>query len=271
MPWSLKTTVDAGTTALIATTCGVLLWAALNAPRPAGRTPPPIPAEPVSIDGAAVKGSDTALVVVVEFADYQCPACKRFETDTMPALDAAYISTGQVQWAFRHHPIAQLHPAAVGAARAAACAGARGKFWEMHQALFADPKNMDPGNLATRAEALSLDGQAFASCLEDAAVAAAVQRDIDQATSLNLVGTPAFLVGRREASGQIRVTRVIAGAAPSDEFKGAIEEALGAPGRSRASMTAVIGIGVLAAAFAIAGFRRTRNRRVLSSVAEVDV
>lgn len=256
MPWSVKTITDAGTTALIAATCVALLWVALHAPRPARRTPPPIPGDPVSLEGATRKGSETAPVVLVEFADYQCPACRRFETDTMPRLEAAYVSTGQVQWVFRHHPIVNLHPAAVDAARAAACAGARGKFWEMHRALFADPKKMDRGSLLARAEALGLDEQAFATCLKDASVVAAVQRDINQATSLKLLGTPAFLVGRREPDGRVRVSHVISGTAPFDDFKDAIDEALDGPVREGARVTA-IGIGALGAALAIVGIWRT--------------
>jgi protein-disulfide isomerase len=261
MPWSTKTLSDAGATGLIAATCVALLWAALNAPRPTDRTPPPIPDDPVSVEGAAVKGSDTAPVAVVEFADYQCPACKRFETNTMPRLEAAYINTGQVLWAFRHHPIAQLHPAAVGAARAAVCAGARGKFWEMHRALFADPKNMDRDSLVRRADAIGLDGHVLGSCLEETTVVAAVQRDIDHATSLKLRGTPAFLVGQREPDGRVRVTRVIPGAAPFDDFKGAIDEALAGPGSWQTRMATVTGIGVLGRAFAFVRLRRAWKRR----------
>ena len=258
MPFSVKTVTDATTTALIAATCVVLVWAALNGSRPTRRTPPPIPSEPVSLDGAATKGSNAAPVVVVAFADYQCPACKRFETDTMPRLDAVYISTGQVQWVFRHHPIVQLHPAALDAARAAACAGARGRFWEMHQALFADPKTMDRRSLVARADVLGLDGHALAACLDDTSVVAAVQRDIDQAMSLKLLGTPAFLVGRREADGRVQVTGVIPGAAPFDDFRNAIDNALAGRGRWRAGIAAAMGIGLLCAALAI-GIWRARK------------
>ena len=261
MAWSLKTTTDAGLAALMAVTCVALIWAALHAPQPIDRTPP-IPREPVSLDGAAVKGRDTAPVVVIAFADYQCPACRKFETDTLPRLETAYIATGQVQWAFRHHPIEQLHPAAVGGARAAACAGARGRFWEMHEALFADPKNMDRPALLTRATTIGLDARAMAACLDDASVAAAVQRDIDQATALQLRGTPAFLVGHREPDGRVRVASVIPGAAPYDDFTAAIDSALAGPRRWQTRIVAGAGIGVLSAALAIAGLRRARRRRV---------
>jgi protein-disulfide isomerase len=234
---------------------------ALHAPRRT-ETTPPIPGEPVSIEGAARKGSDTAPVVLVEFADYQCPACRRFETDTMPRLEAAYLSSGQVQWVLRHHPIVQLHPAAMDASRAAACAGARGRFWEMHQALFADPKRMDRSSLVRRAKALGLDEQAFATCLEDASIVAAVQRDINQATSLALLGTPAFMVGRREPDGRVRVSHIIPGAAPFADFKGAIDEALAWPVGWGVGLTAAMGVGVFGAALAIIAMWRRRTRQI---------
>jgi hypothetical protein len=85
---------------------------------------------------------------------------------------------------------------------------------------------------------------------------AAVQRDINQATSLKLLGTPAFLVGRREPDGRVRVSHVISGTAPFDDFKDAIDEALDGPVREGARVTA-IGIGALGAALAIVGIWRT--------------
>jgi protein-disulfide isomerase len=200
--------------------------------------------------------------VLVEFADYQCPACRRFETDTMPRLEAAYVSTGQVQWVLRHHPIVQLHPAAMDASRAAACAGALGRFWEMHQALFADPKRMDRGSLLRRAKALGLDEQAFATCLEDASILAAVRRDITQATSLALLGTPAFLVGRREPDGRVRVSHIIPGAAPFADFKSAIDEAVVGPVGWGVAPTAAMGVGALGAALAIIAAWRRRARQI---------
>ena len=179
----------------------------------------------------------------------------------MPRLDEAYISAGQVQWAFRHHPIEKLHPAAVGGARAVVCAGRQGRFWAMHQALFADPKAMDHDSLVRRAGAVGLDAQQLQSCLKDVSVAAAVQQDIDQAMSLELRGTPAFLVGRRERDGRVRVTSVIPGAAPFDDFKVAIDEALSGPRRWRASIVAAVaGVGALGTAFAVWRGRR-RGRR----------
>lgn len=261
MPWHLKTATDAATTVLIATTCLVLLWTTLKAPQPGGRTPPPIPSEPVSLKGAALKGSATAPVVVVEFADYQCPACKRFEVDTMPRLDAEYVTAGRVQWAFRHHPIEKLHPAAVGGARAANCAGIQGKFWEMHQALFAEPKTMDRESLVRRADGIGLDGQQLQSCLEETSVVAAVQHDIDQAMSLELRGTPAFLIGRRERDGRVRVTSIIPGAATFDGFKVAIDDALAPPrGWPATIVAAVAGVGGLATVLAVWRGHRQRGR-----------
>jgi protein-disulfide isomerase len=100
------------------------------------RPGPRVPSEPISIDSAATKGSSTAPVVMIAFADFQCPYCGRFTRDVLPALERDYITSGQVQYVYRHLPLSN-HQYAVPAAHAAECAGASGQFWPMHDRLFA--------------------------------------------------------------------------------------------------------------------------------------
>jgi hypothetical protein len=135
-----KTVVDYSTTAVILATCVFLVWANSNKIWPPGAS---VPTAPQSLEGAALKGDPKAPVVIIEYSDYQCPFCAKSERETLPELDQKYIGTGQVQLAFRHHPLSRLHPFATQAAEAAVCAGRLGKFWEMHAALFADPKQLD--------------------------------------------------------------------------------------------------------------------------------
>ncbi len=141
----------------------------------------------------------------------------------------------------------------------------------MHQALFADPKNMDRPSLVRRAEAIGLEGPMLADCLNEASVARSVAQDIEHAVSLALKGTPAFLVGRREADGRVRVTRVMLGAARFDDFKSAIDAALEGPGLRGTEVAAVTGIGTLGVALAIIGLRRARRRRELAPTADIEV
>ncbi len=84
--------------------------------------------------GAAIEGDPGARVVVIEYSDFQCPFCRRWYSDTLPAIRD--LTGADVAIAFLHFPLVQIHPNAVGAHFAAECAGAQGKFWEMHDLLF---------------------------------------------------------------------------------------------------------------------------------------
>ena len=84
--------------------------------------------------GAPIEGSPDAAVVVVEFSDFQCPFCQRWYYESLPEI-REQVGEG-VAIAFLHFPLTQLHPNAASAHIAAQCAGAQGKFWEMHDLLF---------------------------------------------------------------------------------------------------------------------------------------
>ncbi|MEX0782286.1 MAG: thioredoxin domain-containing protein [Dehalococcoidia bacterium] len=103
----------------------------------AATTPPRFEIMPmnVDLDGAHFEGDEDARVVVAEFSDFQCPFCKRWVEQTMDPLLQKYGE--DLRLAFLHFPITQLHPNAGNASVAAMCAGEQGKFWEMHDLLFA--------------------------------------------------------------------------------------------------------------------------------------
>ena len=90
---------------------------------------------PVDISDAQVEGNKSARVVIAEFSDFQCPFCKRWTETTMDPLLKKYGAN--VALAFLHFPLTQIHPNAGNASVAAICAGEQGKFWEMHDLLFA--------------------------------------------------------------------------------------------------------------------------------------
>lgn len=186
---------------------------------------PAIPKEPLSLDGATLKGSSEAPVVLIEYSDYQCPYCRNAETRILPEISKQYIDSGRVQLAFRHHPIAALHRGATKAAEAALCAGRQGRFWEMHAALFQDQQHLDQASLMTRAHVLELDEDTFRTCLEGG-VLDRVQQDSNQAEELGLSGTPAFLIGTRMADGRLKVAEVLVGAQPVERFRKALNKAL---------------------------------------------
>lgn len=90
---------------------------------------------PPSLEGAEWEGSPDARVVIAEFSDFQCPFCKRWSEQVLPSLRSQLGD--QVSLAFLHYPITQIHPNAGNASVVAICAGEQGKFWEMHDLLFA--------------------------------------------------------------------------------------------------------------------------------------
>ena len=140
-----------------------------------------------------------------------------------------YIDTGKVYYVFKDYPIKQLHPQAHIAAQAAECAGEQGKYWEMHDALFVDPKEWDTTEEAVRSATtryagnLALEATQFARCMEpDSPAAANVAANIAEAQRLGLTGTPAFVINGK----------LLAGAQPLDVFQRVYErelESVGAP------------------------------------------
>jgi protein-disulfide isomerase len=192
------------------------------------RTPPrpalQIPSEPIVVDGA-LRGSDTAPVVMTVFADFECPFCGRFAREILPILDREYIATGQVQLAYRPFPLSN-HPHAAGAAAAAECAGEQGLFWPMHDRLFEVPVDLSYAGLRGVADSVDLDLAVFENCLDDAATSTAVTRDTDHAQALGVRSTPSFFFGTRLADGQVSVTRAFSGAVPVEEFRNALDEVL---------------------------------------------
>src|SRR5262249_7515398 len=148
-------------------------------------------------------------IVIVEYSDFQCPYCAAFTRDTLPVLLKDYVDTGRVQFVFRHLPLDAIHPRAIKASAAAECAFQQNKFWEMHNALFADPAHLDDASLDTRARAIGLQPEAYAACMNSPSSRA--QTDARGGFDLHIGGTPTFLVGTRDASGGVRVGQIIEG------------------------------------------------------------
>ena len=125
--FSWKTALDVFTS-LVMIGAAVFLVTSNLSSRARSRPELKVPEEPVSIEGAQSKGSPTAPVVMIAFADFQCPFCGRFAREVLPELEKDYLETGQVQLVYRHLPLPN-HPLAIPAAQAADCAGQQGQFW----------------------------------------------------------------------------------------------------------------------------------------------
>jgi protein-disulfide isomerase len=196
--------------------------------RPGGRGQlPPMPQVPqtgkLRLEGGYSLGSVDAPVTIVEFTDYQCPFCRAFESTTFVEIRKKYIDTGKVRFVIRDFPLVAMHPHAMQAAEAAHCAGDQGEFMPMHDILFGDPGKLGQSRLIDYAESLKLDVTAFRSCLEGGKHKSAIHNDMEVAASLQINGTPAFLVGK--ATGDEVSGAIVIGAQPFSVFETKLKEA----------------------------------------------
>jgi protein-disulfide isomerase len=194
--------------------------------RPAG--PPSLVNQVIDLGNGPFKGDATAKVTLVEISDYQCPFCSRYAKDTYPQVENEYVKAGKVKSAFLDLPLESIHKSAFGAARAARCAGEQGKYWEMHDRLFASQSTLEPWN--SHAEAIGLDVKAFEACVGSDKHDAAIRRDMAEARRLGVSGTPAFLIGRTDPkSPKLRIAAALRGARPFADFKTEIDRLLAEP------------------------------------------
>jgi len=153
------------------------------------------------------RGPASAKVTIVEFSDFQCPYCGRF-TPVLKRLLAAYPT--QVRLVYEYFPISSIHANAQKAAEAAVCASNQGKFWEMHDTLFAEQSSLDVGSLKEKARRLALDAKQFDDCLDSDAASAVVAADIAAGQRLGIGATPASFVNGRFVDGAVTLERMTA-------------------------------------------------------------
>lgn len=170
-------------------------------------------------DAARIQGDTAAPVWLVEISDFQCPFCKRWHDETYPIIKREYIATGIVRMAYVNLPLS-MHQHAQGAAEAAMCAAAQGRFWQAHDVIFDSQDAWTPlpnanGFLDSVAVASGIDARQYRACRESGVMRRLISADIARAASAGVRPTPTFFVGNEK----------IEGAAPIEEFRAAIARA----------------------------------------------
>jgi len=138
-----------------------------------------------------VLGLANAPAVLVEYGDFECPYCGM----AFPVVNEVRRRLGrQLRFAFRHFPLAEIHPRAQAAAEAAEAAGAQGRFWEMHDLLYENQAALADPDLRRHAGALGLDITRFAHELADRTWESRVREDFMSGVRSGVNGTPTFFV-----------------------------------------------------------------------------
>lgn len=183
------------------------------------------PPSTLDIHGENFRGDSGARVAIIEYADFECPYCGEYERKTFPQILSDYIQTGKVKYFYRDLPL-PMHARALPAARAARCAGDQGKYWEMHDSLFAKQNALSAPALLDRAQTLGLDRAKFSECQSSEKYTTDIQKSVSDAQKMGIDGTPTFFLGVVEPSGDVTVEKRLQGAAPFDVFKTEIDALL---------------------------------------------
>ena len=215
--------------------CALLLGAngaaCAQQPAPSAAQAAPSASAPAGLDSilpradrGRMKGADGAQVTLIEVSDFQCPYCRQFAETTYRQLDSAYIRTGKVKLVFINYPLPN-HLRAYASSEAAMCAGAQGKFWPMHDRLFATQREWsDAPDAARRFDAyateLGLDMPAFRDCTANDRVAPIIVGDAMKASGAGINGTPAFIING---------AKLLSGAIPFEQLRTELDAALAGP------------------------------------------
>ncbi len=177
---------------------------------------PPVPGKPIVMNQGAsmAKGPEDAPVVIYQFSEFQCPFCSRVEPSITQLLEAY---PGKIRLVFKNFPLA-FHADAPLASEAALAAGEQGKFWEMHEVLFKNQKNLKREALTEYAKQVGLDLDKFNAALDSHKFEEQVKKEIAEGQAAGVSGTPSFVINGK----------LVVGAQPFDTFKTEVEAALAA-------------------------------------------
>jgi protein-disulfide isomerase len=186
-----------------------------------GATPAPSVYQNVTAGSFPTQGDSNAKVLVVEWADFQCPFCEQFFSQVEPQIKKDYIDTGKIKFAFRD--FAFLGQESNDAANAARCANDQGKFWDFHDYLYSHQGQENSGtfskdNLKKFGAAVGLNTDQFNSCVDSNKHAQDVTDDTTAGKNVGVSGTPTVYINGVQ----------LVGAQPYSAFKAEIDKALAA-------------------------------------------
>src|SRR5712671_3059327 len=168
-------------------------------------------------DLSRIQGSATAPVWVIEVSDFQCPYCKQWHDQTYATLRDQYVKTGKIRLAYVNFPL-DSHVFAWPAAESAMRAGAQGKFWQMHDALFTTQNRWEAMSspavmFDSLAQANGLDMKRWRNCVSSGEMKPLIEADHDRASRAGAEATPSFMIGNK----------ILTGAQPLDQLRKAID------------------------------------------------
>lgn len=147
--------------------------------------------------GTPSKGDENAPITIVEFADFQCPACRK----AYPAMERLLGEYGdRVRFVFRDFPLPS-HPRSVPASEAAACAGEQDRFWDYYQNLMLMQGSLSDADLKNRAASLDMDTAAFEACFAAGRYSGEVEAAFQEGRTLGVNSTPTFFINGRRMVG----------------------------------------------------------------------
>lgn len=210
---------------LAAVGVGALLYVMNRASSPAVPVQVAVTAADTAGFRGYVLGSDTAPIEIVEYADYQCPACQSFEMVEFPYVKERLIQTGKLRYVYRDFPLDQPHRWARLAAHSAACANDQNRFWEQHEAIYRIQGEWsasgDAGAIFRNlAQQVGLDLGTYDECMRSLKYAGRIQASLDEGVRLGVNSTPSFVIG----------DKLYAGVQPYDKLKALVDSLIQAQG-----------------------------------------
>lgn len=229
----LKSALEVTSTLVLTVAGGALAWNLLWNPgaRQSAKAPRP---KVESVSGLRIEATQATnrtgdgAVAIVEFSDFECPFCGQHARDTYPSIRRDLVEQGLASYVALAFPLERIHPHARKASEAAECAARQGRYWEMHERLFASPTALADEGLSGSAKAVGVDSERFQACLGGEA-SDKVAADIAVGRRLGVNSTPTFFVGLIQADGSINLMRRLNGVGTFDDFMNLIAEVSKSP------------------------------------------